>query len=325
MQKSIRFLFYFAVLGLVLQDNAFGLGRLLNSTTQALSTHQQSSFLLILIAFLAGFLTSLLPCIYPMIPITIGVIQSQGAKTVSRNFQLTFAYVNGLAFIYSCLGYLAATFALIFGSWLGKPWFLVLVVLLLVYLAGSMIGFYTLYIPSFLQTPSVRVEGGSIPQSFLMGMLAAFAASPCLAPPLAFLIAFVSKLANPVLGFALFYAFALGLSSILLIVGTASSTLSLLPRSGAWLDIVKQCMGFIILAMAIHFVSPILGIRLQLGLYASVCLFFVWFFIYKIYKYFYHQGRAFYAKSAIGIALVITILFSLFFKQVFFWFLGIVL
>ncbi len=81
---------------------------LLNKTTQSLATTPAVGIGFIFMAFFAGILTSLLPCIYPMIPITLGIIQGQGAKTMWRNFQLTFAYVNGLALVYAMLGYICA-------------------------------------------------------------------------------------------------------------------------------------------------------------------------------------------------------------------------
>ena len=297
---------------------------LLNQTTQSLSASAASAGIgFIILAFLAGILTSLLPCIYPMIPITVGIIQGQKAQSVRRNFQLTFAYVNGLALVYAMLGYISAKSAVLFGSWLGKPWFIVIMTLLFLYLAGSMIGLYEVYIPRALQSPATVVAGGSVPHCFLLGMLASLVASPCLAPPLVVLMGLVAKQANPFIGFIALYAFSLGMCMILLAVGTFSGALSLLPRAGTWLDTVKQVMGFVLLGVAIHFLQPLVGIKTLQGLYACVLLSALWFFCYRIYVHQTHQGHVWGGRFAIAVALLLTALCGIFFKPFFFWIVGI--
>lgn len=296
---------------------AGGVGDLLNQTTQSLAAAPTASMGFILLAFLAGIFTSLLPCLYPMIPITLGIIQGQGATKLRRNFQLTFAYINGLALVYAILGYLSAKSAVLFGSWLGNPWFIVVITLVFAYLAGSMIGLYELYIPKILQSPAMRVEGGSVLHSFVLGMVASLVASPCLAPPLVVLMGLVAKQANPILGFLALYAFSIGMSALLLAVGTFSGALSLLPRAGEWLEYVKQVLGFVLLAVTVHFLQPLVGVRVVLGLYASVLLGALWFFTYKIYMYQSRKGAVFLARMSLAIALLLTAACGIYFRTIF--------
>lgn len=291
---------------------------LLAQTTQSLATSQTSGLMLILLAFFAGILTSLLPCIYPMIPITLGIIQGQGAQTVRRNFQLTFAYVNGLALVYAMLGYICAKSALLFGSWLGKPWFVIGMTLIFVYLAGSLLGLYELYIPRALQSPMTRVEGGSVTHCFLLGTVAAFVASPCLAPPLVVLMGLVAQQANPIVGFATLYAFALGMGMLLLAVGTFSGTVAMLPRAGEWLDTLKQCLGFVLLGVAGHFLQPVVGIKIVSGIYAAIAIIGLWFFSYKWYVYQMRNNRRIQAYAGLALAALATIFMSVFFQSLFF-------
>lgn len=290
---------------------------LLSQTTKSLAHNQSSGLLLILLAFFAGILTSLLPCIYPMIPITLGIIQGQRAQTVRRNFQLTFAYVNGLALVYAILGYICAKSAVLFGSWLGKPWFVVVMTLLFVYLAGSLLGLYDLYIPRALQSPITRVEGGSITHCFLLGAAAAFVASPCLAPPLVVLMGLVAQQANPIIGFLTLYAFALGMGILLLVVGTFSGTLAMLPRAGEWLDTLKQTLGFVLLGVAGHFLQPIVGVRFVQAIYAGIAIIALWFFGYKFYGYKMRKNQAVQAYAGLVLAGLITIFVSVFFQSLF--------
>jgi thiol:disulfide interchange protein DsbD len=293
-------------------------GSLLNQTTQTLTVTKGSAGIgFLFTAFLAGILTSLLPCIYPMIPITVGILQGQGATTIWRNFQLAFAYVNGMAIVYAMLGYLCAKSAVLFGSWFSSTWFIIAAVLFFLYLAGSMLGLYNLYIPQALQTRAVRVDGGSVVQCFMLGMVAATVASPCIAPPLAVLIGFVAKQANPLIGFAALYLFALGMGMILLAVGTFSGLINLLPRAGGWLERTKQCMGFVLIGVCVYFVQPLVGIRIASGLYASLVLGMIWFFTYEAYNLYMQQDAVKVARSILVAALLLTLLLGLYFKNIF--------
>ena len=313
----------YALAGVVLSSGSTlmagnGLGGLLSEASQFLKLTQHSAIGFVVVAFLAGILTSLLPCIYPMIPITLGILQGQGATTVRRNFQLAFAYINGIAIVYAMLGYICARFAILFGSWLGNVWFVGAIVLFFLYMAGSMLGLYELYIPKALQEPKARMQGGSVPHCFVLGMLAASVASPCIAPPLAVLIGLVARQANPILGFAALYAFSLGMGMLLLIVGTFSGALSLLPRAGAWLDVTKQVLGFVLLGVCVNFVQPIVGIKIALGLYASVVLGCIWFFCYRFYVLKSQQKNDRAARLSLVFAAVMTIILGVYFQAIFF-------
>ena len=102
---------------------------------------------ILLIAFVIGIATSFTPCIYPMIPITIGIMQSQASPSLTRNFLLATSYVTGMATVYAILGYIAATTTLILGQWLANPWIIGLLILLFIYIAFAMFGFYEIYTP----------------------------------------------------------------------------------------------------------------------------------------------------------------------------------
>lgn len=79
--------------------------------------------------FLGGVATSLTPCVYPVIPITVGFIgassTSGGSRT--RSLLLSASYVLGLALTYAALGVFAALTGTLFGEWSADPWAQVLV------------------------------------------------------------------------------------------------------------------------------------------------------------------------------------------------------
>src|SRR5438876_11347404 len=88
------------------------------------STLREQPLLAIPLLFGAGLATSLTPCVYPMIPITAGVLSGLGAGRPARGraVLLTLAYAAGLALVYSLLGLLAGMTGTLFGSVSSSPW-----------------------------------------------------------------------------------------------------------------------------------------------------------------------------------------------------------
>lgn len=210
----------------------------------------------LLIALIIGIMTSLTPCIYPMIPITVGLLQSQASKSVGRNFLLSTSYVTGMAVVYAILGYFAATTTLILGQWLANPWIVGLLILLFLYMAFSMFGFYEIYIPKFLQGGSNLKVRGSLLYSFLFGAVSGTAASPCISPAIFLLLGYVAKTGSPLIGFITLFTFAFGMGLLLITIGTFSTSLTTLPRAGVWMNEIKKFFGFLLVGVAIYFLQP---------------------------------------------------------------------
>jgi thiol:disulfide interchange protein len=201
--------------------------------------------------FLLGLLMSLTPCIYPMIPITIGILQAQGGtSSLIANALQAGAYATGMATTFALLGTFAAYTGTLFGAAMQHPLVILIFCLLLVYLAGSLFGFYELRVPSFNYRPRTTKKK-SLLAAFGFGMFSGTVASPCVSPGLIALLAIVSTLRNVFLGFILLFVFGWGLSMPLLIIGTFSQTLSLFPRAGMWMVRIKQAMGVILLCIAL--------------------------------------------------------------------------
>lgn len=212
----------------------------------------------VLLVFLLGLLMSLTPCIYPMIPITAGILQTQSSKSVFMSFLLALSYTFGIATTYAILGLFAAFAGQAIGSLMNHPAFIIPLVALLIYLALAMIGVYEMYIPRFLQPRDKKVHGGSFISAFTFGAISGIVASPCLSPGLICLLCLVTTLNSWILGFILLFCFGIGLSVPLLIIGTFSSSLSLLPRAGMWMVEIKKIFGYLMLAMCLYFLSYII-------------------------------------------------------------------
>ncbi len=214
--------------------------------------------------FAAGVLTSLTPCVYPMIPITAAIVGGQNLggthdPTVAppprwRTAALTGAYVLGLAAVYAGLGLLAGLTGTMFGAVSSNPWAYFAMANLLMLAALSMFDVIPVRLPSFLvQRAATAGTGGRAAGAFIMGAASGLVAAPCSAPVMAAVLTWVSATQSAGLGFVYLFAFSLGMCALLVIVGLSAGTVSRLPRAGMWMVYVKKGFGIVMLAMAEYY------------------------------------------------------------------------
>lgn len=222
-----------------------------------LVTKSNSLWVQLIAVFLLGILMSLTPCIYPMIPITAGILQSYGSKSFTHNLIVSVLYALGVATTFSMFGLVSASTGKLFGNLLTNPLFILILVAILAYFALTMLGVFEMYIPRFMQT-NTQVKKKSIFSAYIFGIISGSVASPCLTPGLALLLTLVATLANKFLGFLLLFTAGIGLALPLLIIGTFSSSLSILPRAGMWMIEIKKLFGFILFGMCFYFLHNII-------------------------------------------------------------------
>ena len=211
---------------------------------------QTSRFMSLAAAYLGGILVSLTPCVYPMIPITVGVIGSSNlGGSRLRGFILSLVYVTGLAITYAGMGLFAAATGSFFGTVGTSPYTFLFVGNILLFFGLSMLGVFQLpFIGSQIKTGS-----RGIPGIFLIGMSSALVAGPCTAPALGSLLAYVGSTGNLLFGSLLLFVFAFGMGTVLLAAGTFSGVLAAIPRSGAWLEKTKTIIGLLMIGLAEYF------------------------------------------------------------------------
>jgi len=239
----------------------------------------------ILLVLLLGLLMSLTPCIYPMVPITVGILQAQGSKSVAYNFLQAFCYTLGIAVTFATLGLTAAFTGQLFGSLMGNPFVIGALALFMVYLGLAMFGFYEMYTPRFLNNgPDASKAKKSLLSIFLFGAISGTVSSPCLSPGLILLLSIVTTLGSKLLGFALLFSFGIGLSIPLLVIGTFSGSLNALPRAGMWMVEVKKLFGFLLFGMAFYFLKNIMPLSILFTLVTLFLLAAGGFYFYNIKK-----------------------------------------
>ncbi|MBI2061008.1 MAG: thioredoxin family protein [Nitrospirae bacterium] len=207
--------------------------------------------------FLSGLALNLTPCVYPLIPITVGYFTGQGESRRARVMVLSLLYVLGIAVTYSAIGVGAALSGKMLGSLLQKAWVLGLFSTLMIALALSQFGLYELRVPSFL-LPKRRGYSGPV-QALVMGLTVGIVAAPCIGPFVLGLLLYVGQTRDPITGFSMFLTLSLGLGVPYFLLGTFSGSLKSLPRSGPWLVWIKKIFGFILLGMAVYFAKPLTG------------------------------------------------------------------
>ncbi|MFM5103874.1 protein-disulfide reductase DsbD [Aeromonas veronii] len=216
-------------------------------------------FWLSIVAFFAlGLGLAFTPCVFPMYPILTGIIAGAGHRlSTGRAFLLSMVYVQGMAVTYTLLGLVVASAGLKFQAALQHPYVLIGLSVMFVLLALSMFGLYTLQLPSSLQTRlsglSNRQQGGSVVGVAIMGMISGLVCSPCTTAPLSGALIYVAQSGDLWLGGAALYALSLGMGLPLLLLGTSGG--KLLPKAGAWMDVIKQLFGFALLAVPILLLS----------------------------------------------------------------------
>lgn len=229
----------------------------------------------LLLAFLGGLLVSLTPCVYPMIPITLSIIGSRRENvSFARGLGLSATYVAGLSLTYALLGLAAATFGAQIRGFIQGTLFQGLVAVIFFLLALSMFDLIMLQIPAGLRNRLSGIKTAGLPGIFIMGMVSGLMASPCVAAPLAGILAFIAATGSQILGFFMLLLFAWGMSVPLLLIGAFSGSLNALPRAGDWMNRVKEFYGFLLLAAALYFARPLVGIAwAELGISALLASF----------------------------------------------------
>lgn len=200
-----------------------------------------------------GLLLAFTPCVYPMVPVTVGYFSGQSDRRTRKVVLLAATYVLGLALTYSTLGAIVASAGGVFGAAMQSPVVIVGIAAILVALALSMFGLYELQAPSFIQS---RASGKSgVLGALVMGLIFGVVCAPCVGPVVLGLMTYVAKLGSPAMGFLMFFALSVGLGTPLFLLAAFSAKL---PVPGMWMVAVKKAAGFLLLGAAAYFVTPIL-------------------------------------------------------------------
>lgn len=213
--------------------------------------------------FVAGIVTSLTPCVYPLIPITVSIFGASESTGILKSFILSLVYVVGIVITYSILGVAVASTDAVFGQIMADPRVIIPICLILVALGLSMLGVYEIRLPSSMQNRLNTVGGAGFIGAFVMGTVAGIIAAPCTGPALAAVLSYIAKINEDdqtrkiILGFSLMATYAFGMGLLFICIGTFSGLISSLPKSGGWMYILENVFGIAIITMALYFLKDL--------------------------------------------------------------------
>lgn len=234
-----------------------------------------SLWLSIVTFFGLGLLLAFTPCVLPMIPILSSMIVGQGqSMSTGRAFRLSLVYVLVMASTYAAVGVIVGLSGYNIQAFLQNPWVLSAIAGLFVLLALSMFGFYQFQMPAGIQTKltqwSQKQGGGQVGSVAAMGFISSLIVGPCITAPLAGALIYIAKTGDALIGGAALFSLGMGMGAPLLLIGTSAG--KLVPRTGAWMNMVQRVFGILLLAMAIYMLSRFLPVQVIMTLSGILAL-----------------------------------------------------
>lgn len=274
----------------------------------------------LLLFFGLGMLLAFTPCSLPMLPILTSLIVRD--RRGMQAWMVALCFVTSMALVYAVLGLIASSAGLNFQRWLQQPATLIAFSLLFVAFALNLFGLFEIKLPQRLVHRLDQVQamqqGGTLVSASMMGIVSALLVGPCMTAPLAGALLFISQTQSQWQGALLLFTLGFGMGTPLLLASVLGSRI--LPRAGHWMNQVKVLFAFIMLALALYFIRPLiseaalqwlsLGLGLSFVAYILARLFWKnsglrWLYIiclamavpYIIYSQYQHSQRFFVETS----------------------------
>ena len=226
-----------------------------SSKSSFMKFYEESFIYAILIAFFWGLVSSLTPCVYPMIPITVAFFANQGENSRGRTFSLALAFVVGIALSFAALGVAVTLIGVDMGSIMANAWIVGFVCALLLFFAGAMFEFYEIRMPDAIMSKVGRSEQGFF-GAFTMGLTMGLVAAPCVGPFAGSLLIFVSAIKSIPIGFVMLFSYGMGLGMLFLVFAMGAR---FMPRSGIWMVCVKNFFGLVLLWITLYFMQFVMA------------------------------------------------------------------
>jgi thiol:disulfide interchange protein len=224
---------------------------------KAANIEKSSLWWIFFMGFLGGLFAILTPCVFPMIPLTVGLF-TKGSRTRTQGLWDAAIYALSIIIIYVGLGLIVTT---LFGAdalnlLSTNVWFNLGFGVLFIVFAISFFGYFEITLPSWLLNKSDEASNrGGLIGIFFMAFTLALVSFSCTGPIIGTLLvetATGGNLSGPIAGMT---GFATALALPFGLFAAFPAWLKSLPKSGGWMDDVKAVLGFIEIALAFKFFS----------------------------------------------------------------------
>ena len=234
-----------------------------------------NTWLTLLAFFVAGLLLAFTPCVFPMIPILMGIIVGQGeTPSVRKSFTLSLVYVLAMASTYTIIGILVGLSGENIQAWFQNPWIIGGFVAIFIALAFSMFGFYDLQMPASVQNRLAQISNnqrsGTLLGTAIMGLLSALIVGPCVTAPLVGALIYIAETGDAVLGGMALFSLSMGMGAPLLLLGASAG--KILPRAGAWMETTKAVFGVMLLGLGIWLLERVAPPAATMALWAALLI-----------------------------------------------------
>ncbi len=205
--------------------------------------------------FIFGLALNLTPCVYPVIPLTVGYFGGQSGRSKGSSFMMALFYVLGIAIIFATLGLISGLAGKQWGFLFQNPWFVIVVTTIILAMAASMFGAFEITVPAWLTASLGKSREGTV-GALVMGLTVGVVIAPCAAGIIIGLVGLVAKSGIAAKGTLLFFVMGLGLGLPYLILATFSGLISELPKSGTWMVWIRKFFGVLLIGVALYFFLP---------------------------------------------------------------------
>ena len=236
---------------------------------------QGDTWVTLLVFFGAGLLLALTPCVFPMIPILMGIIVGQGEnQTMRSTFMLSLVYVLAMALTYTVVGILVGLSGENIQAWFQNPWIISAFVAIFIALSFSMFGFYELQMPASIQSKITQIsnsqQGGTLTGVAIMGFLSALIVGPCVTAPLVGALIYIAETGDAALGGFALFSLSMGMGTPLLAIGASAG--KVLPKAGPWMDAVKAVFGVMLLGLGVWMLERVAPAAFTMALWSALLI-----------------------------------------------------
>lgn len=265
------------------------------------------------LAFLAGLILNIMPCVWPVLPLIVMRIVKQAEQSKGKAITMGLTFCLGILLFFACLAtanIILQSFydtSLGWGDHLRNPIVASALAILMIVMALFMFGLFTITVPASIAGKSGSGKGylGSVG----MGFLAAILSTPCSFGILT--VAFVWAQAQPrLLATTAIMVIGLGMAAPYAILTTMPGLLKRTPRAGKWMELFKQALGFLLLIIAVKMIKAVPEeSRINLAYFAVILSFCIW-----MWGSWVSFGTKLFRKLTIrGIAVIVVIIAWFFF------------
>lgn len=203
------------------------------------------------LAFLAGVLLNIMPCVLPLISIKVLSFVRQAGESRGRMLALGGAFGAGMILVFWALAIAAIMLGLSWGEQFQSDGFIIVMIVIVFAFALSLLGVFTLGVPRQVNTLAAGMGREGLGNAFFNGMLATLLATPCSGPFLGSTLAWTLA-QTPLTIFLIFTMLGLGMAIPYVVLGAFPKLLAFLPKPGPWMETFKEAMGFVLLAMVVY-------------------------------------------------------------------------